>query len=133
MIFHHAADHVFHKLHVAAVSGTEGEIHAAQIFGRIVSDHRIGKPAVGNGDALAVGGENYRIDHGNFRHRAAFAGSVNKVADFEGLEEEDHQSAGKVAQRTLQGKTDGNAAGGYQGDECGHGHAQGGKGCDDDL
>ena len=88
----------FNSFIVTVVCNVKGEIHSASIFCGIIFDHRVGEGAVGDGYAFVVGCKKFCVDNGDLHNSAGFAGSLDEITNFKGFEEEDHESACKVAE-----------------------------------
>jgi len=104
-------DDLLYFFNIGIVRYVEGHIHAAILFGRIVFDNGVCKSAVRESDAFVVDGYDNGIYDGDLGDCSYFTGCFDEVSDLERFEEEDHESACEVAERSLQGKTDGNTAG----------------------
>ena len=113
-----------HLLHRGVVAGGVGLHEQPGGVGGVVHHGGAGQAAVGQGDHLIVRRGEEGVEHGHGLHRALLPVGLDVVAHLEGLEDQQHQAAGKVAQRTLKGKAHGHTAAGQQGQKAGGLNAQ---------
>lgn len=109
---------------VAVVRDLELQIDAAQILAGEVRDVGVHEVAVRYRDALVVHRQERGVEDADLADAALGAAGVDVVADAEGLEDQDHQPAGEIAERALQREADGEAAGGDDRGDGGHRDAE---------
>ena len=107
------------KLDIGIVSNTDLEINAAKLFCAVIHNGGVGKRAVGNGNDLVVKGCDGGVENTDIANRTKVRARFNAVANAEGLENENHDTACEIGKTALQSKTDGKAAGSNHGGDCG--------------
>ena len=102
-----ADERFFDRIRRCVIAGLHDDFNAPEGVSGDVCDLRGGDLAVRKVDKLVVWGGDLRVEHTDLPHGAGFSADLDKITDLEGMRCEQHNGAGEIRKRILNGKRDG--------------------------